>query len=227
MKRTLLIIICSFALNAYAQRFEIEYSVGCGTYQMNEMKAIQLNVFEQFKDSGAKITDSFPGNISHNAAIGFLNQDNYCGVNFSYTTTGGRIHVADYSGSYTGDMILSGYRLGAFYRYYMSSRFEQLKFFVQVSPGAVFSILKTEDKLQILGESQSESSRFNSIGFFLEPSLGVRYQLLQTIGCFMQVGYEQDVGGKLRSLEQKSNVEVDWSGFRINVGIVISLPYVE
>ncbi len=64
--------------------------------------------------SDLKVTDRFPNYITHSGALGFVTGHHHFGSIFSYLTTGSRLHRADYPGSYTLDMIMNGYRLGAF-----------------------------------------------------------------------------------------------------------------
>ena len=108
---------------------------------------------------GLKETDCFPNYITHSVALGFVTGRHHLGSNFSYLTSGGRLHRADYSGSYTVDMIMNGYRLGAFYRYYINTGFSPLYIYLQLGSGVLFSNLKMKEQVNVYSESAQETNK--------------------------------------------------------------------
>jgi len=134
MKKILIIILFLLPLHAYLQEWKLEYSLGYGIYKLDDIVDLQLSMDFNY---GLRETECFPGYFTHTVLFGYSKGFHYFGSNFSYLTTGGRLHRGDYSGSYTIDMILNGYRLGAFYRYYIVTE-ELPDIFLQLSPGVLF-----------------------------------------------------------------------------------------
>ena len=173
---------------------------------------------------GLKDTDCFSGYITHTVALGFATGHHHFGSNFSHLTTGSRLHRADYSGSYTVDMIMNGYRLGTFYRYYINTGFSPLHIYLQLSPGVLFSNLKMKEQVNIYSESTQETNTLKGVGIYIEPTIGATYKLTNWLHFSLGGGYEADFLGSLKLLGQKTQTKACWNGFRLYGGLALILP---
>ena len=173
---------------------------------------------------GLKETDSFPNYITHSVSLGFNAGHHHFGSNFSYLTTGGRLHRADYSGSYTVDMIVDGYRLGTFYRYYIKTGFSPLSVYLQISPGVLFSTLKIKEQVDVYSESAQETTELKGVGIYFEPTIGAKYCFIDWMQFSFGGGYEVDFPGKMKLSGQETQIESKWNGFRLYGGIIFIIP---
>ncbi len=221
MKKILFILLLYSPFLTYSQNLSFEYSVGYGTYQLEDIRNLQNSMVNYL---GLKITDCFPNYVTHTAALGLVSDQNYLGTNFSYLTTGGRLHRADYSGSYTADIIMNGYRLGAFYRYSFNTGFSPLNFYLQISPGFLFSKLRMTEQLTVYSESIEEINELSGLGLYLEPSIGVTYRFTNWLHLSLGAGYEADLFGTLYLSNQETNIKANWNGFRFYGGLNFIIP---
>ena len=223
MKKLLIVLFIFYPICAYTQGWTFEYSLGYGTYQLNDVKAMQ-DIILGSNGYGLKVTDRFPGYTTHTFALGYVTGYNHFGCNFSYLTTSGRLQRADYSGSYTVDMIMNGYRIGAFYRYYINTGVLPLRIYLQLSPGIMSSDLKMEEKVYIYSESAKESNTLNSTGIYIEPTIGITYHLTDWLRFSLSGGYEADFLGALKYSGQKTQANAHWNGLRLYTGFIFILP---
>lgn len=204
-----------------SQGWSFDYSIGYGSYQLDGIKTIQSSMQGKF---GLEITDRFPSHITHSAAVGYNIGRHSFGSNFSYLTTGGRLHRADYSGSYTVDMIMNGYRVGAFYRHSIKTGFSPVSIYLQISPGVLFSSLEINEQVTVYTESDQENTKLKGHGFYTEPTIGVKYNLSNYLQFSLGGGYEIDFLSKMKYSGQETNVEALWTGFRFYGGLIFVLP---
>lgn len=222
MKKILVFLLLCYTINAYTQEgVAFDYSIGYGTYQLEGIKNLQHSMENTY---GLKVTDCFPNYITHTVAIGFLTGQHHFGSNFSYLTTGGRLHRADYSGAYIVDMIMKGYRLGAFYRYYLKIGSSSLYVYFQFGSGLLYSNLKIEEQVNIYSESAQETTKLNGAGIYIEPTIGVTYRFTDWLQLSIGGGYEADFLGNLRYFEQKTQTKAQWNGLRLYGGLTFILP---
>jgi hypothetical protein len=221
MKKFLIIFLLYYPIHAYTQGWSLEYSIGYGKYKLDDIRSQQHLMLNSY---GLKETECFPNYIIHSVAVGFVSGHHHSGSSFSYITTGGRLHRADYSGSYTVDMIMNGYRLGAFYRYYNDTGFSPLYIYLQLGSGVLFSNLEIEEKVNIYSESAEETYNLKGAGIYLEPSIGAKYRFTNWLNISLGGGYEADFLGTLKLSGQKTQIKAHWNGFRLYGGIVFVLP---
>jgi len=226
MKKLLIILLLYFPIDVWSQGWSFEYSPGYGTYQLDDIKDLQHSILNNsiLNYYGLKDTDCFPGNIIHSVTLGYITGRHQFGAGFSYFTTGGRLHRADYSGSYTVDMIMNGNRFGAFYRYNINTTNPHLYFYLQMGSGVMFSNLKMKEQVIIYSESKSENENFNGSGIYLEPVIGAKFLLTNWLNFSLGGGYEADFAGKLKLSEQETQLKAHWNGLRLYGGIIFIIP---
>ncbi len=221
MKKLVIILFLYYPIQAYTQGEAFEYFLGYGTYQLDDIKSLQNSMLNNY---GLKETDCFPGYITHTVSLGYDTKRHHFGSNFSYFTTGGRLHRADYSGSYTVDMIVNGYRLGAFYRYYNNTALSPLSVYLQVNPGVLFSNLEIKEQVNIYSESAQETTELKGVGIYFEPTIGVKYRFTNWVQVILGGGYEVDFLGTMKISGQETQIESKWSGLRLYAGFSFILP---
>jgi hypothetical protein len=221
MKKLIIILLLYFPIQAYSQGWSVEYSLGYGSYQLDNIRSLQQSLLQNYK---LKVTDGFPNYITHSVSLGYDTGRHHFGSVFSYLTTGGRVHRADYSGSYRIDMIMNGYRLGVFYRNYIPTGFAPLSIYLQASPGVLFSNLKINEQVNIYSESAQEDTKLKGVGIYLEPTIGAKYRFTNWLQFSLGGGYEFDFLGKMKLSGQETPIESNWSGVRLYGGLIFVLP---
>jgi len=221
MKKLLIILLLYYPIHAYTQGWSIDYSIGYGTFQLDDIKNLQHSMPKNY---GLEETDCFPNYITHSLSLGYFKGRSHFGSSFSYFTTGGRLNRTDYSGSYTVDMIMNGYRLGPFYRYYINTGFPDLYIYLQLSSGVMFSSLKMEEKVNVYSESAQETNKLKGVGIYLEPTIGATYRFTNWLHFSLGGGYEADNLGTLKLSGQKTQIRALWDGLRLYGGLIYILP---
>lgn len=221
MKKLLIILLFYYPIHAYTQGWAIDYSVGYGTYQLDDVKSLLHSIPNNY---GLKETDCFPNYITHSVMLGYDTGRSYFGANYSYLTTGGRLNRADYLGSYTVDMIMNGNRLGAFYRYSLTTGFSPVHIYLQLSSGVLFSSLKMNEQVIIYSESDHEAIQLTGVGIYAEPTIGATYRFKNYLYFSLGGGYEADFLGTLKLSGQETQIKAHWNGFRFYGGLTFILP---
>lgn len=221
MKKLVVLLFLCYPIKAYTQGWSLEYAIGFGTYQLDDIKSLQQSMLNNY---GLKETDCFPNYITHSVSVGFITGNHHFGGNFSYRTTGGRLNRADYSGSYTVDMIVNGYRLGGFYRYYFNTGFSPLSIYLQISPGVFFSSLEILEQINIYSESAQETKELNGVGIYFEPTIGVKYRFKHWVHFSLGGGYEGNYLGTMKVSGRETQIESNWNGVRLYGGLIFVLP---
>lgn len=231
-KYIIFILICISSISANAQ-FKIEYSVGYGSYKMDDMKGQLSNIQTELKKQypfDIAITDNFPNYVIHNFGIAYMQDKHEFGANLTYQTTAGRLAYSDYSGEIVDKLSLNAYRIGLLYRYHFYqiefSDKTNISFYGELSPGMTLNSLKTKGHVKVGNDQKDLDDRYklnsNMVGFSVLPQLGVNLNLPYGIGVHLSGGYDVDMGA---SLKGNKDVKVDWSGLRISGGISYQLPF--
>lgn len=223
-KVTFILFIILFSFQARAQ-FTVNYSFGYGTYKMNDMQDILKTALDQMNGTypglDARIVDNFPGYITHSLDLGYLLKQHEFGLRGSFLTTGGKISRADYSGEYEETLTLTGIQLKLYYRnYFYTSRINNnssLSLFGELSPGIIFSKMKTGGHLTLDNQTQQmDQVKVNGTNFSVSPQVGIKYNLTPHIGFLISSGYDFNFGSDVDKL---GGNKIDWSGFRVNGGV--------
>ncbi|MDD4192073.1 MAG: hypothetical protein PHI28_12125 [Mangrovibacterium sp.] len=226
MKRYLLVLLVTTSFSVKAQ-FSISYSAGYGTYAMKDLKTLMRTAYEQMSPAlppGTRITDNFPGYLTHTLDGTYVLKRHEMGLKASYLTTGGIIAYSDYSGKYEEKIIVSGYRIGLLYRFntFISDiGNSSLSLFAEFSPAATFSQLKYEASLDFpesgTHEEAPDNLSTNETGWSLQPLLGCRLSVTRHVSFFISTGYDFQFGTRLSTTNDY--YRADWSGFRLNGGL--------
>jgi len=140
--------------------------------------------------------------------------------------TAGKKGVADYSADYKMTFRVKGLRTGVFYRF---SSFdlnnEVFAPYLQLSAGTVFNHGKYSEGIKLTEQgSDSKSQSLGGVNLFVEPALGFRIRLTCNFSLNGNIGYEYDITKRFSVEGQKAAISPDWSGLRLQGGLVYYIP---
>lgn len=224
MKKYILsIILILLSLSTYSQ-FSINYSIGYGTYKMDDMKDIAkatMDIANTMMGLKLKQTDDFPGYIAHNGEITYQSEQHEFGLSGAYITTGAKFAYSDYSGKYASKILADAFKIGFVYKYhFLETKISDNRFsvFAELTPSAVLTnvTIKEETRLyeQNIHQKKREELLSNKFGFSMQPMLGCRLMLFDHYLVHLKAGYDFELGSRINP-----SYRVDWSGFRLNGGI--------
>lgn len=206
-----------------SQDINVEVNAGYGFYKLDDVKSLQQSMLQSAQFPNLKSVEKFPNGFYPSISVNYLlNPKNSIGISLLRYTTGGRNHLADYSGEYKIDMILDGYRIGGKYQHkvYLQNKFALI---VQFETGVIFSELDVDEKLTVYEEVMlSEHINLESKGIYLEPMVKFSYNFIDDFSLQFSSGYDLDFKGKLKVDGEKTTLESDWSGLRMMLGVSYS-----
>jgi len=226
--KSFLILSCiALSFPTQAQKFVFGYSLGKANYQMGDMKTLLENDVKDIvkeinnyfdTDFQYKNTENFPGGLFHDAYFGLQFSFHEIGLQYNYLTTGGRNHLADYSGEMRRDIVFSGNALGLYYKtHFLSVPITKdfcLSTYAGVSTGAIFNEgtsdyffdLYNPQPNQWSGEFEKidESYKWNSVNWYLQPNIGLQFWFKNTVSLNINAGYLFDSPGKIRTADENT-----------------------
>lgn len=228
----LLMIVC----NAFSQS-SFEMSMSYNSYTMGDMKELQIKAQEDAGIEG-KIVDAFPMHFGFSAQINIkeidLNEAKVeLGANVSYMSSGSRINYSDYSGYFNFDQLVNRTSIAGIARVFLKPE-KKFSYGPEVNVIGSLSNLSFETDLNLYNSARNtDDLRFSSRSLQLRVNWLSRFNFLQKFYIINKVGYEIDIySGKL-IFSQNSDAHLlnvrndparlDWSGFRINLGVGIYL----
>ena len=214
MKNYITLLAILFGLTAHAQ-INISYSPGYGGYKMDNAKHALNGVYNSIKSDlpqNLKITEDFPGYVTHNLDLAYQIKIHEVGAKLSYYTTGGIIAYSDYSGKYKNSTILNGYRFGLVYRIHFWVPTDRFSVFCEISPAIIHTGFKHKLEYPFSNpnvQKQPLDKKSESTAT-IQPSLGSRFIVTESILLFAKGGYDA-------LLSSKS--DANWSGVRVEIGV--------
>jgi hypothetical protein len=226
MKRYLILVLAFiFATAVYSQDekslLKLGLTGGFGGYSFENLEDINDAVINQLPFDAAVI-DNFPDRF-YFGGVALMRIANWywAGPSYQFHTTGSRVGVKDYSGSYHFDQILSAHQLGLENEIRISKTMKPAVF-LDISGGVNFSAWKTEEVLEISGEKDVDRSEYVAVKPFVLPAFKISYPVYKNFTAAAQAGYLFDLGGKYHLSGHKdyqSALKIPWSGYRISIGI--------
>lgn len=228
IKLTVILFLIFLANTTDAQKFLIGAGGGYATFTMNDLKDynewVQNNL--PFKPA---LTDDFPGWYFLNTEVLYsLPKIMAAGLKVSTTSTGSRLHLADYSGEYTFDNSQSAWFAG-------------IKLLLGEAPGKKngpcfsleggmgYSSMNFDEEITVYDEEQTDSQDFNALGFYVQPGLCYLQKagkhIILSANVSYHLGFEKGyyVKGekdfKITNPETGDKIKPDWNGLR--AGIVV------
>jgi hypothetical protein len=219
MRKILIAIIFLEGLTGlHAQKYEIGFTAGYSSFSMKDLKSDLENTVE-YAPFEVKIVSNFPSWISFGGYLLRRFKVGYSiGVEYNFNSTGSRISSIDYSGKYNFDELLNSHSFGLVnsFRFLTMDKFQAE---VRLIVGYQYSLIKTNEVLQVLDTTMSNSSSFYSDSFYLEPGVLVSYSFpIMRIGA--DLAYFIDKKGEIMTNAGKKTLNyTNWSGLRIGINI--------
>lgn len=219
-----LVVTTSFG-QRYWQRIDVAINFGYATFRMNDLKELQQDQAGYFAPLKGEITNSFPGYLNLGVDAVFYDSTYFVGFVFGHTSTGGRIHYADYSGSVTADQLVRMNYNGVVGALRVAST-KVGNIFIGTNLLTYFNKVELKYSETIFDEASTTSNKLQSLNVALGPFL----QIHKRFGKFLvkgNLGYEFHLGMDLyyKESDQKyvnsSNeyVKVNADGIRAGIGV--------
>jgi len=202
------------------QGLDVEIRTGYGFYNLKDIKHLQRDLLAAVKIPGIRSVEVFPDNMYYGLSLNRNFEGSIkAGIEMTFFSTGGRNHLADYSGEYKMDMLLRGYQIGPRFE---KSEFKWRRFMagLQLSGGISLTELKLDERLTVFNtEASSEKIKLTSTGWFVEPSLRTSYKIYTGLFLSLCGGYHFNHNRPLKSPDGETRFINDWSGIRASLGI--------
>jgi len=234
-KSILVIILFLIAFKGYGQKFYFNANIGYGTYALKDIKNFQDEIISSTIVNDEAV-ESFPNYINCNFLTDYaFNSMHLAGIGFTYYTTGGRNHVADYSGEYSLDMMANAYAFDVHYKATIIS-YNKLKIYFQYKTGLLFSRLDLSEKI-IVDNSiiSARASEYTGYSIVSEPGISLSYSIYKSIYLNFSAGFEKcsntrpindkglESNGEDEFMDFMDNITADWSGLRTSIGVTYSI----
>ncbi|MCP4178713.1 MAG: hypothetical protein GY756_13190 [bacterium] len=230
MKIKISIILMLFAFSfSSAQEIKVnKYRIGLmgglGKYIQSDLKTINKNVQAQLGFE-TKLIQDFPMNFYYGGYF-LIRSGNktYIGANYQFHTTGSRMGVKDYSGSYAFDQIISCHSI-AFQIEYTLDNSKKLEWCLNAQCGLNISNWKMNEELIIGEEKESLLTELTAVRPFIYPSIKIKYPILNWIYISLSGGFSVDLGGKYNVKDSHSKTSVlkaKWTGPRVSLDLGFS-----
>ncbi|MGQ8338952.1 hypothetical protein ACUNWD_20505 [Sunxiuqinia sp. A32] len=216
------------ANTAGAQKYMVGVGCGYATFDMTDTKDYNETVLSKLPFAPF-ITDDFPGWYFFQAeALYSFPKVLAVGLKFSTTSTGSRIHLADYSGEYTFDNQQKGWFPGL---KLLLGKAPGRKSGISVSieGGMAFSFMTFDEKILVNEEAIDNYEEFNARGYYLQPGVNYMQHLGEHIIISANISFykgfengyyaEGDKDLKIRNNDTGEKIEPNWNGLR--AGLVV------
>jgi hypothetical protein len=228
-KQLITIVFFVFSVSAFGQEWSFGAKLGIGSYNMLELKNFQRYRVRQ-NDLPLKTTESYPVSPVYSAeiALGNVLYFDRIGIFYTFSSTGSRSTVSDYSGRIDLDAIVNGNQLGLSFlkNFYQQNSFSAGAY---LEASYLFSSLKGKDYIAITSPikiTEKENYLFHSKGAGAELGMAAAYRF-SSFNLQLNVGYLHDFPGKLYldgTKEQwlaveNSEIRTSWSGFRMGLQV--------
>lgn len=209
-----------------SQKVEVYAELNYNTFSHSKLKDFQLHQIKSLETLPISVDDNFPSNYGFTIGCKFMKN---ISAFVSYTTTGGKISYADYSGKIRLKQPIEQIAIGGIYSFPLLKESENLR--LGIKGFLSFTSLEIESYTKILQEVEESNIKLNSTDYGLGPIL--IYELPVWV-CKLRfsVAYDVMISGKLLfkedndfHLENSSgeDVKADWSGLKAGIGISIPI----
>jgi hypothetical protein len=229
----ILLILLAIPLYSIGGGIRINLQSGYGNYSMTDLKIFN-DLMIQNLPFPVRQMENFPGYWYYQGSVEFAITKNLnLGPVYAYHSTGSRLSLADYSGSYAFDHLIHSHQAGLAIDYKLFSK-NNFSLYVYTNGGFVFSNVKMNEVLQMTEpeETTIENLSFKSTGYFTEPGISFGYTF-KFIEPGIQIGYHIPLSEKglvntnndqKLYLNDGGQVKPGWGGIRIGLSVGIYLP---
>lgn len=207
------------------------------TFDMSDMTNIQNDWIED-SEIEVNLTESFEPYYGYYGHVNFGTISNETSVTtfgllLDYSSTGGRVSRADYSGSLYLDILAKSYAIGTTVRH-MISKNKKYSLGFETGISVSFSNMDIKSKYEIYDEHATEELlAFKSNSLQLRLLIINKFQIVKSLFIINKIGLLADmIKGRLESedfdgayLETPSGSEanLDWTGLRLSLGIGVHI----
>ncbi|NVO11509.1 MAG: hypothetical protein HXX16_16220 [Bacteroidales bacterium] len=233
MKKIILLIFAIYSVTAAGQNLRVGVGFGYGEYKQRSLKDFQTLLAKEMSGLPIKAVEQFPDYYNYTTSIEYEFK-NRCslGVCYLHCSSGGRNHLADYSGEYKLDMIVKGNGFSLFQRIGLF-RMTHFDTYFQFKESVILSSLNLNEHI-VINNVSSNSSNYDFItrAISFEPGAGVRLSYLPRTTIILGVGYQVDYeskfwlkGSKSKKLRDRYGAYIysNWTGMRYQLGFIFTL----
>lgn len=228
IKRLFFIVLFFAGLQTvFSQQIEFRPQIGIGTYAMSDLKGL-LKESVTTSQIGLKTTENFPAYAFYSLDVIYSISPKFgLGVTSGFYSTGGRNHIADYSGSYREDIKVNAINVGllASFKDTLTSCFF---YGIELGSGIKFSNMSVESDLNVNDYNEQTSYDLRSRGWWIEPQLRFGRTFFSKITSSLFGGYEFNLKSSLKLKENSQNsstAKIDWSGIRLGISLSYKLGH--
>lgn len=211
----------------FSQQIEFRPQIGVGTYAMSDLKGL-LKESVTSSQIGLKTTENFPAYVFYSLdVIHSISPKFGLGVTSGFYSTGGRNHIADYSGSYREDIKVNAVNAGLLASF-KDTLISHFFYGIELGSGVKFSNVSIESDLNVSDYNEQNSYDFRSLGWWIEPQLRFGRTFFSKFTCSLFGGYEFNLKSSLKpkgNSQNRSTAKIDWSGIRAGVSLSYKLGY--
>jgi len=199
------------------QTFRLSFEAGYGSYDMGKLHQAQNSAVTFYDGLGIKEVEKFPPFFNQNGSfLWYATPDFLVGITTGFLSTGARNSVADYSGNYKLDMLVSAYLYGLETEYDFRLR-NHLKYFVNLRAGQISSTFELKENFVVSTTTLLNSTNtLMEKNLFMEPATGIRYCFNKSVSLSLGVGYLIDFAA------YRNDKVTNWSGYQLKSGIAFS-----
>jgi hypothetical protein len=201
---------------AVTPQYKIGLTGGLAVYFENDLKEINTQVLNA-SPFDLKIINDFPPTFFYGGYIlNRMGKRMYFGPSYTFYTTGSRLGIKDYSGSYRFDQILSAHSLGGQFEVLLHTRNKNNIFF-EFTAGAHFATWKMDEMLKVGDEKVLDEQTLKAVKPFIYPAFKITKPVYGHLQVALKAGYSFDLAGKYKTGNMKSNTKASFSGPRLSV----------
>jgi len=229
-KRRLLLSIAIFSIVIVSaqeyknENYRIGITSGFGHYLQDDLQELNQEVQSQLEFE-TELVDNFPPNIYFGGYF-LVNLDpkTFIGINYQFHTTGSRLGLKDFSGSYAFDQILSCHSLAIELEESLTHN-KKLDFCLDAVIGVNFATWEIKEELIIGGQKESSSTELQAYRPFIFPSFKLKYPIKKRFIISLSAGYNLEIAGKYKlngSKGAESDLLAKFTGPRASISVDFS-----
>ncbi len=228
IKRLLFIaLFFAYFQTVFGQQIEFRPQVGIGTYSMSDLKGL-LKESVTNSQIGLKTTENFPAYTFYSLdVIHAISPKFGFGITSGFYSTGGRNHIADYSGSYREDIKVNAINVGLLASF-KDTLINHFFYGIELGSGIKFSNMSVETDLNISDYENLTNYDLRSLGWWIEPQLRFGRIFFRKFTCSVFGGYEFNLKSSMKlkgNSQNNSTAKIDWTGIRAGISLSYKLRY--
>lgn len=201
---------------AEMQRFKVGLSGGLVVYFEPDLKDINTQVING-SPFDLQTVNNFPPTLFYSGFIlNRMGNRMYFGPSYSFYTTGSRLGIKDYSGSYQFDQILSAHSLGGQFEILVFTK-NMMNIFFESTAGAHFATWKMSELLKVGDEKVPDEQKLQAVKPFIYPAFKIAVPVYGRLQVALKAGYSFDLAGKYKTGNLKTDTKASFSGPRLSL----------